>query len=105
MNIEVAFDILKNSIQANLAFSGKFGSIKFYPASSRYPRSVTAYYENDFSGGEITVYLNPDNACCEFEMLINSNEKFISENKEFNSKEELAEIVVSFCNAIAGENV
>jgi hypothetical protein len=101
MNVELAFRVLKSKLLSASVFNKNFADIKFHEANLDFPRSVTAYYENEYVGGEITIYIIPENSYCEYEMLIAKNEQFYSEKLEFNSENELANIINKYSSHIA----
>ena len=104
MNTEIAFESLKASLLANKPFSNAFEGTRFCEASYKFPRSVTAFYENNVAAGEVTVYIIPEHSYCEFELLIFKDESFFCENEEFQSKKELEKIIEKFGGFIASKS-
>ncbi|MCP4109820.1 MAG: hypothetical protein GY749_30600 [Desulfobacteraceae bacterium] len=90
MKPDVAFKILNDCI-SNSTLNEFFKNIEFHPVCSKFPNSIVASFENNMAGGEIIVYLNPEQSYCEYEFLISENEKFITEYNEFNSSDDLEE--------------
>jgi len=103
MNTEIAFESLKTSLLANKLFNSTFKGTRFYDASSEFPRSVTAFYENYIAAGEVTVYIIPEHSYCEYELLVFKGELFFCENEKFQSKEELEKIIEKFGDFIANK--